>query len=242
MSESRRLDAQDDSWRRWQMEELGSDAAGPGPAERERRRREAQRQASRRRDEELARLREQVRQAAREEGYRAGLASGQEEGHAQGLAEGRAAAEAELQQRLEETLTPLRSLAASFREALDGLDDQVAEELVALALATGRQLAGEALVARPEQIVDLVRELLHVEPPLNGGTRLWLHPDDLALVTPVLGEELVALGWKLQPDDALSRGGCRVTSASGELDATWERRWETVTERLRHRAAAPGGD
>ncbi|GAA0579010.1 flagellar assembly protein FliH [Halomonas salifodinae] len=242
MSESHRdaSDDWDDSWRRWQMGELGSPQRDQ--VEREHRRRDALRQAARRRDEELARIREQVRQAARDEGYRAGLASGREEGYAQGLAEGRAAAETELARQLEATLTPLRELAAGFREALDGLDDQVAEELVALALATGRQLAGEALAARPEQVVDLVRELLHVEPPLNGGTRLWLHPDDLALVTPVLGDELAALGWKLQPDDALSRGGCRVTSASGELDATWERRWEAVTERLRHRAAPRRGD
>nr|MBP9956812.1 flagellar assembly protein FliH [Pseudomonas sp.] len=46
-------------------------------------------------------------------------------------------------------------------------------------------------------------------------------------------------GWQLQPDELVSRGGCRVNSASGELDATWESRWDSLLEQLRHRQS-PG--
>ncbi|EWH03499.1 flagellar assembly protein FliH [Halomonas sp. BC04] len=118
------------------------------------------------------------------------------------------------------------------------LDEEVANEMVELALATGRQLAGEALKARPRQVLELVRALLHTDPPLTGQQRLWLHPLDHKLVEQHLGQELEAAGWKLQPDDQLSRGGCRVTSASGELDATWETRWQAVKAQVRRRRPA----
>ncbi|MFD2437126.1 FliH/SctL family protein [Modicisalibacter luteus] len=80
-----------------------------------------------------------------------------------------------------------------------------------------------------------MRELLHAEPALSGRPRLWLHPADLTLVKGHLGAEFEAAGWQLQPDDTISRGGCRATSSSGELDATLESRWESITQQVRRR-------
>ncbi|UWN48871.1 Flagellar assembly protein FliH [Alcanivorax sp. ALC70] len=201
---------------------------------------------------ELRALRDKVREEARQEGYRAGFEEGHRDGHAQGLEEGRRQGEEETARQRAETLAPLAALARNFGEAVASLDDGVAEDLVDLALATGRQLAGDALREHPEQVLAVVRELIHDEPSLNGKTRLWLHPEDLALAERELDAELAAAGWKLHPDDQLSRGGCRVTSPSGELDATWESRWAAVAGRVRRRrrpdddladtAEAPGDD
>ena len=80
-----------------------------------------------------------------------------------------------------------------------------------------------------------MRELLHTEPPLVGQQRLWLNPNDHALVEEHLGNELRAANWKLQPDDQLARGGCRVTSAQGEIDATFESRWQAIQAQSRKR-------
>ncbi|MCE8005365.1 FliH/SctL family protein, partial [Billgrantia ethanolica] len=135
-------------------------------------------------------------------------------------------------------VAPLRPLAEQFSIALEGLDEEIANDLVELALATGHQLAGEALKARPRQVLELIGALLHTEPPLVGQQRLWLHPLDHKLVEEHLGTELAAAGWKLQPDAQLTRGGCRVTSANGELDATWETRWQAVKSQVRRRRAA----
>ncbi|MCE9682799.1 flagellar assembly protein FliH [Halomonas alkalisoli] len=220
------------SWRRWQMEELQvenrqHEVAQPAV--------DTARQEHFRRQAELKALREKVMREAREEGFKAGFEQGRTDGHAQGLAEGRHEAEQELEQRTHEMLEPLKPLAKHFAEALTSLDEEVANEIVELALATGHQLAGEALKARPRQVLELVRALLHTDPPLTGQQRLWLHPLDHKLVEQHLGQELGAAGWTLQPDDQLSRGGCRVTSASGELDATWESRWQAVKAQVRRR-------
>ncbi|MCE8014798.1 flagellar assembly protein FliH [Halomonas sp. MCCC 1A17488] len=230
-------------WQRWQMGQLHDENPAErqsqelDPAEQARRRAAFQRQA------ELKALREKVIQEAREEGYRAGFETGRHEGHAQGLKEGRQEAEQELKRRTHEVVTPLKPLAEQFANALATLDDEIATDLVELALATGQQLAGEALKARPRQVLELVKALLHTEPPLVGQQRLWLNPQDHKLVEEHLGVELAAAGWKLQPDAQLTRGGCRVTSANGELDATWETRWQAVKSQVRRRhSTPPAGD
>ena len=229
----------DDQWRTWQMDELQDRAPipeGATPADLERqariRRRAQEHQAA------LEAERQRVREAAREEGYREGFETGHREGHAAGLKEGREQGDAELRKRTQEVVAPLVPLASRFGEAIAQLDDEIADALVNLALATGRQLAGDALKASPEQILEIVRELIHVEPALSGKPRLWLHPDDQVLVEAQLGQELESAGWRLQPDDQLSRGGCRVTSQSGELDASWESRFEAIANQIRHRLPA----
>ncbi|MDI5922800.1 flagellar assembly protein FliH [Halomonas sp. LR5S13] len=225
-------------WRRWQMGELqtprraaSTEAHGGAETKQD----DDRRQAFRRRAE-LQALREKVRREAHEEGLEEGREQGHAEGLTKGLEEGRQQAKDEMEARLAEALAPLAPLTTAFSTALEQLDETIAEDLVDLALATGYQLAGEALKARPRQVLELVRTLLHTEPPLIGQQRLWLHPLDHKLVQKHLGEELEAAGWMLQPDDQLSRGGCRVTSANGELDATWESRWQAVKAQVRHRS------
>lgn len=225
-------------WRRWQMGELQSESHGEHPAQAQDPAVEARRREAFQRQAELKALREKVMQEAREEGYRAGLEEGRTEGRAQGLQEGREEAQRELKQQVHDTVAPLMPLADQFASALETLDEEIANDLVELAMATGHQLAGEALKARPRQVLELIKALLHTEPPLVGQQRLWLHPLDHKLVEEHLGTELAAAGWKLQPDAQLSRGGCRVTSANGELDATWESRWEAVKSQVRRRRTA----
>lgn len=240
MSDTRHIDpgGRQKPWRRWEMDELRPPQASPGshsppdgndPAA-ERRRHEGER-----RQADLDALRQQATQEGRDAGYREGFESGHREGVEKGLEEGRQQAQQELEARKHELLAPLGELAQQFSTALDTLDDTIAEDLADLALETGRKLAGEALKEQPCQVLDVVRKLLHTDPPLMGQQRLWLHPQDHALVERHLGEELSAAGWALQPDDQISRGGCRVTSASGELDATWETRWQAIESQVRRR-------
>ncbi|WP_404376484.1 flagellar assembly protein FliH [Vreelandella aquamarina] len=231
-------------WRRWQMNELATPASdtsqrhAPGPTAHQRKVEAAQRaaeEARAREEKKRQEIYEQLRQAAEEEGYQAGLKRGHEEGLAQGLSEGREQAAKELKEQVRQTVAPLEALAKQFTDALEQLDDTIAHDLAELALATGKQLAGDALEAHPEHILSIVRELLHTEPPLVGKQRLWLNPTDHTLVEEHLGGELEAAGWVLQPDDQLARGGCRVTSAQGELDATFESRWQSINAQLRKR-------
>lgn len=149
-----------------------------------------------------------------------GHAQGREEGYAQGLSEGRQAAAVELQQKVVSTLQPLLELCRNFDEALKAVDAQVARHLVRIALEAAEQLAGEALIAQPEQVLTVVQGMLDSDLELTGKPKLWLNPEDLQRVQASLGEQIELAGWVLQADASMLPGGCRVVSAGGELDAT----------------------
>ncbi|WP_447741831.1 flagellar assembly protein FliH [Variovorax boronicumulans] len=174
---------------------------------------------------ELARIRKEARAAGEAEGRAAGLAEGRQVGHTEGLATGLAAASVHAER--------LRALARSLPEALRGAEVELAETMLALALDVARQVVHRTYQAEPEWVLPLVRDLLHAEPALRGEPRLLLHPDDIALVKNSLGNEIEAAGWQLRADDSLARGGCRVQSATGELDASLATRWERVGAALR---------
>lgn len=207
------------SWSRWQPNDLS------GQHER---RAALQRSLS----DELDALREQARAEGRQQGYDAGYAEGFERGRADGYAEGHSAGIDETGQQRRELLTPLTPLAQNFSDALAQLDTDIAADITALALAVGKQLAGEALRAEPQQVARLVHSLLRADPTINGHARLWLHPDDLPLVQLELGAELERAGWELDRDPRLARGGCRVTTSTGEIDASRESHWHALLARL----------
>lgn len=229
-------------WQRWQMGELNPpEPPEPGVPDTTHQQsrvdaaRRAAEQARQREAREHRQALEQARAEAAEEGRQQGFKAGHQEGYAKGLEAGRHDGQAELEQRTADTLAPLGELIKAFSDALARLDESLADQLVELALQTGRKLALDTIDHHPQRVLTLVRDLLHSEPPLIGSQRLWLHPDDHRLVEAHLGSELEAAGWTCQPDDQLSRGGCRVTSRRAELDATFEQRWQSIAASLRER-------
>lgn len=223
MSDEYRADPGAAPWQPWNMAPLAREPqplAAPDASQAEARRKQAfQRKL------ELQALRDKARQEAQRQGHAAGFSAGQKEGYSEGLLQGRLAGEQAMQAQIEEAVQPLLGLGLAFAEALRSLDAAVLEALVQLAMSTARQVASEALQANPEQVLERVRGLLLHEPALAGKPRLWLHPADLASVQQGLGSALAEAGWGVHADPALARGGCRVASAQGELDATLETTW-----------------
>ncbi|SEL05709.1 flagellar assembly protein FliH [Variovorax sp. YR750] len=173
---------------------------------------------------DLARIRKEARVDGEAEGRAAGLAEGRRTGHTEGLATGLAAASAHAER--------LRALAQSLPDALRRAEEELSRTVLALALDVARQVVHRTLKTEPEWVLPVVRDLLNTEPALRGEPRLLLHPDDVALVRSSLGEEIEAAGWQVRADDGITRGGCRVQSATGELDGTLETRWKRVASAL----------
>lgn len=171
-------------------------------------------------ENELRRLREEARLAGEAEGREQGYIQGRAEGHAAGLEAARAEA------------AQLRALALALPSAMRGADQAIADDLVTLALEIASQVLRQAVAVDPQRILAVVRELLHAEPALAGTPRLMLHVDDVALVNKYLAEDLQAIGWTIRADPTITRGGCRVTAASGSRDATLEARIERVAAAL----------
>lgn len=217
-----------EKWHRWDLDELRNARASANPVS------EEQKQGFIR-DAELTALREKARQEAWEQGHKEATESGYQAGYEQGIKAARSEVEAEKQNTIAEAVTPVREMVKVFNDTLENIDKNISDELVALALAVGTQLARDSLNENPESVLKIVRELMHTEPTFTNKPRLFVNPEDFTLIEEHLNDELHAAGWKLVPDERLTRGGCRLVSQSGERDATWEARWQQVQAQIRQR-------
>lgn len=189
---------------------------------------------------EIEQLREAARARGHAEGYAEGHAQGyevgQREGHEQGLAEGREAGYAEGHaQGLElarEEAEKLRQLVHACAESIHNLETETGEALLSLALRVAEQVLRSTLDTQPERILDLIREVMHMDGGQQGTLRLRLNPADMERVDRFLEQEATVAHWRLQADPAIERGGCIVETALGSIDATLQTRWQRVVSTL----------
>ncbi len=154
-----------------------------------------------------------------QQAYEEGLALGRREG----LEQGRARMQAEAQH--------LAAICGTLARPLQEMDEQVVEELTGLAIAVARQIIRRELKTDPGQVVAAVHKALGELPVASRDVRIYLHPEDLALVREALaGGE--GEGWRLLEDPAIDRGGCRVVTESSRIDATVERRLAAIASEL----------
>jgi flagellar assembly protein FliH len=164
--------------------------------------------------EELDRLRRQAQEEGHQSGYAAGLQAGREAGQA---AVGEEAAR-------------LREAAQSLEQSFAELDQQVADELLALAVEIARQVVRGELTARPSVILDVVQEALDQLP--HQHATISLHPSDAALVRAHQGDNLGHAGHRIREDNSLKPGDCLVEAGGSVLDASVATRWRRVLENL----------
>ncbi|OJW46831.1 MAG: flagellar assembly protein FliH [Candidatus Accumulibacter sp. 66-26] len=150
------------------------------------------------------------------EAHEAGYSAGYEEGLGQGRAEA---------QRIDALLGDLQG-------ALHEIDQDVAEQLLAVAVEIAGQVLRQSLEIKPELILPVVREAVAALPLYHGHPALRIHPDDAALIRSQLGEQLSHNNWRIIEDATLTPGGCRVELGASTIDATLETRWRRVIEAI----------
>jgi flagellar assembly protein FliH len=171
---------------------------------------------------------EAIREQARAEGYAEGLAEGRAAGHAEGHANGARAG----QQEAEAELEHLRSIAATFSEAVMQADETIAHDVLELALHLARGMVRTAFEVRQDLILPVVQEAIGYLPVLAQPATLTLHPEDAEIVRHAMDQELLKGGWRIVEDHTLARGGCKVDTASNQIDAQAQARWARLTHSL----------
>lgn len=175
---------------------------------------------------------EALREAARQEGFAQGLEEGRQqgraEGHAQGYAEGAEAGQREASAEL----AHLRAIAATFSTAVAEADETIAGDVLELALRLARGMVRTGFDVRPELILSVVRDAIDQLPVLAQPAILTLHPLDAELVRHGMADELTKGGWRIVENAALERGGCKVETASNQIDAQAGARWQRLTHAL----------
>lgn len=171
-------------------------------------------------EEELAAIREQ----ARIDGYDQGYAAGHAEGQADAIALAKEATEQEL--------APLRDVALNFSAALQDADQLISADMLELALQLAKGMLKQALAVKPELILPIVRDAIEYLPVLQQPALLMLHPDDAKTVREGIGEELDKGGWRVVEDAQIERGGCKIDTASNQIDAQASARWQRLAHAL----------
>lgn len=151
-----------------------------------------------------------------------------ERGRAQGRAEG--LQEAALQraahaQQIDQTLQALR---ARFGE----LEAGGADATLDLALAIARHVIRREVSIARDAVMPALREALALVIDQQSQPRVRLNPRDLELIRADLDTDGFFKGCLFSADASLTRGGCRVETAQGEIDARLETRWTRVLEAL----------
>ncbi|HEV2621280.1 MAG TPA: flagellar assembly protein FliH [Frateuria sp.] len=155
-----------------------------------------------------------------------------EEGHAAGLAQG--LAEARAQGR--EQVARLESIFTQAARPLDALDTAVEQELTQLAMLVARRVIAHELAARPELVLQAVRQAAAALPSATRELRVRLHPDDLALMRELDAAEA---HWQLVADPALARGDCLLENGRSRLDARVETRLAAMVDAVLGDEAEP---
>jgi len=158
---------------------------------------------------------ERIQEDARREGY----AAGYEEGSARGRMEA-----AELHQMVEE-----------LDKAMSNFDQQVAEEIQALAIEIARQVVRDTLQTQPEALLAVVREAL-LQLPQQSAT-VHVNPEDADMLRRYLGEHYDGIHHRVAEDSSVAQGGCLIESAGAMIDAQIHTRWRRVVEHLAKPAA-----
>lgn len=145
-------------------------------------------------------------------------------GYMEGLAKG--------EQEINEQVVKLHSLLAALSVPLPELDDQVVEEMAQLCMAVARQMIRRELKTSPDEIVAVVREVLNILPNTSTDIQLELHPDDVRIINTALVNTGDHPNWTIVEDPLLTRGGCRVVTGKSRIDATVEKRINTIIAEL----------
>jgi len=155
---------------------------------------------------------------AREEAYREGVAAGRSQAHA--------AADDERAQ--------LKALIGSLNELVQGFEQTLADDVMGMSLELAKQIVRQTLKVKPDLVMAVVREAVSSLPGLTEQSVLVLNPADVVLVRQAIDDDatLASLPWRIVEDPQLERGGCRLETASTEVDGGLETRWRRVLAAL----------
>lgn len=171
-------------------------------------------------------------------GHRDGFEQGVEEGRQRGYEAGEQAASANAQERLDDLVRRIGSLARELEEARDGLLHAAQDDVACAVFEAFCKLVGDHLVTRSgvvaqvQAVIDRVVE--------RRGVRIRVHPTDLTLIQQSGAISLAGGSIEWTADSTLAHGGSIVETATGEFRARLDDQLRTVLTVLckaRERAA-----
>ena len=162
----------------------------------------------------------QIFETARQEAYQKGM----QEGYAVGMAKARESAIEDKNQFLQ--------LMGAFSHALEMTDEQVADDVLSLALDVAKAMLKAKIEVDKSAILPVVMDAIHYLPHVQKPARILVHHDDAQILREYLADEISSQHWTIQEDGNIERGGCLVETGANQIDASNETRWKRISDAL----------
>lgn len=146
-------------------------------------------------------------------------------GYEQGYRDGMVALEGFKKSHAEQVQAQLRQFVESLDAEFDGLHEELAGSVTRVAVQLARQVLRSELQLSPSHVAKVASEAVEAVLLSARHITVQVHPQDLPLVAGGAQEVLQARGARLVAHPGIARGGCRVESDAGAIDARIATRW-----------------
>jgi len=160
------------------------------------------------------------------------LRAARQAGYQDGYRDGLAALDAFKRSYAQQTSAQVGALLRRLDTDLLELERALAQTVAQTAAELARQVVRSELATRPQLVARVAEDALAEVLLSARHIRVHLHPDDLALVEHGAAEPLAGRGARLVASADVERGGCRVESDLGAVDARIATRWAQAAATL----------
>ena len=156
---------------------------------------------------------EDVRQQAHEEGSKAGYQAGLQQG----------------QQTIQQHAQQLNEAISSLFQFLQGQDDDIEQALVNLSTLIARSILRRELSLDSTHIQQVVQDAIAALPLKSDNVTIFLSEQDYRYIKE---QTTVPDTWRLQLDQTLKPGGCRVITQNNIVDYTLDEQFQQTINTL----------
>lgn len=175
----------------------------------------------------LAAQRSQLKAEAQQQ-----VAAARQQGYQDGYRDGLVALDSFKESFAAQTSGQMARVLQALDDDLGRLEQDMAASVARVATELARQVVRSELAVRPGLVAQVAREAVNAVLMSARHITVLVHPDDHALVAQGCEEALAARGARLLAQPGLARGGCKVESDAGVIDAQVATRWAQATHAL----------
>lgn len=176
--------------------------------------------------------------------WQAQVAAARQTGYQDGYRDGLVALEGFKQSFASQATAQVGQLVQSLDSEFQALEAHMANALASTAVQLARQVLRSELQVQPETVAKVAAEAVNAVLLSARQIIVQVNPNDLPLVAEGAGDVLASRGARLVADETVARGGCRVESDLGAVDARIASRWAQAATAMGSRQAwadeAPG--
>ena len=160
------------------------------------------------------------------------VAAARAQGYQDGYRDGLVALDSFKQSFASQTSAQVGQVLAALDHELGTLEQSIASRVARVATELARQVVRSELAVHPALVAQVAREAINAVLMSARQITVLVHPDDHALVASGCAEALAARGARLLSQPSVARGGCRVESDAGVVDARIAARWAQASHAL----------